>query len=327
MKLVYKKILQLVLISLFVGCASYSYTFADISADITLSPENPSPNSSVTLRLESYTFDANTAIIRWQVNGKTVLQGQGMRSLTIKTGGIGEAVSVTVNAEIADGSSIQQTIQVTPSSVVLLYEAQASYVPLMYAGRSLPSNGGLVRVTAIPEISDGGRSMSPSSLSFVWYLNDSVMRDASGVGKQSATFRLDFLNTHDEIKVIVRSPRGNSATKTITIYPHPIMPLLYTYDQILGSDFSSLVSQRFETTKDFSLKLEPLYVSINEEKDPIYTWFLDGLPTTPLGGRILSLHPNNNSFGTKMLGITINGPDARIQKASMKAEIIFDTRK
>lgn len=322
-----KNILRITITTLGLYCSFFSFAVAEITADVVLEPENPSPKSNVTLRLESYSFDVNTAMISWQIGGKTIKSGQGEKSLTIKVGDVGDQTVVTVTAETADGSSIKQAITVSPSSVILLYEAPKSYVPLLYEGRSLPSDGALVRVTAIPQISDGRGAASPSTLSYTWYMNDSVIKEASGLGKQTAVVYLDFLNNKDDIKVIVRSARGNSATKTITIYPHRILPLVYTYDQILGPNFSTLIERRFEAVKDFTLNLQPLYISTGESKEPTYIWFLDGLPSTPLGGRTLSLHPKENSYGTKMLSISLTGPDKRIQKSSTKMELIFDTRK
>ena len=322
-----RKITNCIIVGFSLYISMYALVSAEISADITLNPENPLPKSAVTLRLESYSFDVNTAVITWLRGGNVVLKGQGERSLTIKTGGVGEASVIVVKAETSDGSFIQQSITITPSSVILLYEAPKSYVPLLYKGRSLPSDGALIRVSAIPAISDGGVALSPQNVSYTWYMNDSVVPGVSGLGKQAATFRLDYLNTYDSIKVIVRSPGGNAATKTINVYPHAILPLLYPYNELFGPDFTSLLGRRFETTKEFTLSLEPLYISTQEEKDATYSWFLDGLPATPEGGRVLSLRPNEDSYGTRMLSISMTGPDRRIQEASTKMEIIFDTRK
>lgn len=317
---------KIILSLLYIGLSS-SFVYADPSASLTLDPENPSPKSSVSIRLESYSFDVNTATITWTVNGSVVLKGMGERTLVLKTGSVGESSDVSVLAETADGSSIQQTITITPSSVLLLYETPGSYVPLLYEGRSLPSTGALVKVTALPQISDNGIMLPPSSLSFVWSVNDSVFKGASGLGKQSASIRLDYLKTKNDIKVVARSPLGNTGSKTITVYTHPVMPMLYLYDQILGTVFTSLIGNRFETVQDFTVILEPFYLAKKGPKDPSYNWFIDGLPTTPLDGRILSLHPKENSYGSKKLNILINGPDKRLQKAEIGTEFIFDTRK
>jgi hypothetical protein len=302
--------------------------YASISAKINVNPSNPTPKSNVTLTLESYSFDVDTAMITWKVDGKVITKGEGEKSFVLQTGNVGEANTVSVIAQTADGSSLEQRITITPSSVVLLFESPKSYVPVLYEGRSLPSVGGVVRVTALPQISDNGIPVSPSTLAYSWYLNDSIMSNISGKGKQSVDVRLDYFKLNNEIKVIARSPLGNSGTKKISILSHPVMPLLYTYDPIFGTNFTTLISKRFETTKDITIALEPMYISTeDEQKNPSYSWYLDGLPTTPLGGRILSLHPSENSYGTKMLSIKIAGPDKRIQQAETKAEIIFDTRK
>jgi hypothetical protein len=323
-----KKVVQ----SIFIFCLSFLlfpiFAFANPQANIILTPENPAPKSNVSLRLESYSFDVNTAIITWELNGAVVLKGMGERTLTVKTGSIGQNSDISVLAETVDGTIIKQTINITPSSVLLLYEAPRSYTPLLYEGRSLPSDGALVQVTALPQISDNGVLVPPSSLSFVWFVNDTVYKGASGLGKQSALIRLDYLQSENEIKVVVRSPQGNTGQKRITVVSHPIMPILYKYDQILGPLTTSLVEKRFETIGDFTLMLEPFYVSRSEgQKTPTYNWYLNGLPTTPIGGRILALQPKENTYGTKLLSIVISGPDKRIQKANTKVELLFDTRK
>ena len=81
---------------------------------------------------------------------------------------------------------------------MVAYEALQSYVPPFYEGRSLPSTGAMVRVTALPQISDNGVPLDPTSLSFVWFLNDTVLTSVSGTGKQSANIRLDFMTSRND---------------------------------------------------------------------------------------------------------------------------------
>ncbi len=321
---------KIIFYSLLVGSliiSSLTLSFAQVAATIKLDPKNPEPKSTVTLTFQTFSFDANTAMITWKVNGKTVLEGQGKTTLKLRTGSVGETSSVVVKVTTPTGYDVTQSIEISPASVLLLYESPKSYVPLLYGGRSLPGEGALVSVTAFPSIGDEGRLVDPSKLSYSWYINDSLYKDGSGLGKQSTFVRLDYLQNKNTVKVVVRSPYGNSAEKKITVYTHPILPLLYTYDSILGVDFTKLIDKRFESVKDFTIALEPFYVSDEEKKRASYTWYLDGLPTTPLGGRILALQPKENSYGTKMLSIDVYGTDKRLQKANTRAELIFDTRK
>ena len=324
-----KKIIftTIILFGILVGNSVLVFAQSQVSAVVKLNPKNPEPKSIVTLTLTSYSFNVNTAMISWRSRGKVLLEGQGEKNLEIKTGEVGESYPITVIAQTADGSSVEQSITISPSSVTLVYEAPKSYVPLFYEGRSLPSDGALIRVTALPSISDEGVPVPPSALSYTWYIDDDPVRVSSGLGKQSAYFQLDYLQNKNIIKVIVRSPYGNTGEKSITIYPHVILPLLYTYDALLGPNFTSLIQKRFETVKDFTLSLEPFYVSDDNKKPASFVWYLDGLPSTPLGGRILAMHPKEDSYGSKMLSIDVFGTDRRVQKASTKMEIIFDTRK
>lgn len=322
-----KKIILLCTLLSALICGSTLFSLAQVATTLKMSPENPEPKSSVKLTFNSFSFNASTAMITWIVNGKKAVEGQGITTFTIKTGVVGEVTTIQVNVTTSDGFSTSQVIDVTPSSVLLLAEAPKSYVPILYEGRSLPGEGGIVQVTAFPSIGDEGKLVDPTRLSYSWYVNDKIFKEVSGLAKQSARIRLDYLQTKNTIKVVVRSPYGNYAEKSISIAAHAVMPVLYTYDSILGVDFTRAVEKRFETVKEFTLSLEPFYVSDEEKKRATYTWYLDRLPTTPLGGRLLSLQPKENSFGTKLLSIDVFGTDKRLQKANVKTEIIFDTRK
>ena len=322
-----KKIALLVLSFFIVSLTSLTFASAQVSATLKLEPKNPEPRSFVTLTFESYSFNAETATIRWAVDGKTVLEGLGETKLKIKTGEVGETSSITVRASTETGFVVNQSITITPASVVLIYESPKSYVPLFYEGKSLPGEGALIRVAAIPLVGDEGEAVPASKLSYSWYVNDSIFKNASGLGKQSALIRLDYLRNVNKIKVIVRSPLGSSAEKTISVYTHRVMPLVYAHDNILGTDFTKVIDGRFQAVKDFTLSLEPFYVSDEEKKAASFVWYLDGLPSTPIGGRILALRPKEDSYGTKLLSIDVFGTDKRLQKANTKVELIFDTRK
>lgn len=302
--------------------------YAEEDASITLSPKNPEPNSPVTITLVSYVFDVNTALITWSSNGKTILKGLGEKKVTIKTGNTGTQTKVHLTAVTANNVVTNLDVVVTPASVTLLYETPEAYVPPFYEGRSLPGEGAFVRFVAIPNISENGDIVSASSLAYSWYVNDTFMDDYSGAGKSAAIFNLDIFETFTRVKVVVRSPRGVFAEKYIDVYPHEIVPLLYSYDQLLGINYSEAYTKRIQAVKDFTLALEPYFLSLRGdlESTSAFTWNIDGVPSTPLGGRILALKPKENSYGTKNLDIHISNSKRRLQKADTSTSLIFDTR-
>lgn len=301
---------------------------AELNATVTLTPPNPTPYETVVITLVSYTFDVNVATITWTSGNKTLLSGFGARRLSLNMGGSGQTLPVAYTATTVSGESVSGLINLTPQSVDLIYEAQEGYVPPFYEGRSLPGEGAIVRVTAIPDITENGAKVSPSSLSYSWYINGEYVDRASGAGKSVASIEMDYLSDTTNIRVLIRSPRGVTAEKSISIHPHATMPLLYAYDELLGTDFSRLLYRRLEITKDITISLQPFYLSVNGSlgAHATYDWYLDGLPITPQEKTLISFRPKTDSYGVRGLTVTVDSTKRKLQRAQNALEILFDTR-
>ena len=305
------------------------HVYARLNGSVVLEPKNPAPNSTVTLTLVSYDFNVDQSTITWSAGGKELAKGVGRKKIILKTGNVGDLIPIRVSASTLDGGSIVLDVPIIPESVNILYEAEESHVPLFYEGLSLPSEGAVVKFVASPNMSDGGEVLPASSLSYSWYEDDDFIDSSSGIGRQVAYIPLNVFKNSTDIKVVVHSPRGIVAEKVITISPHSVMPILYSYNEILGPNYSSFITKRFESTKDFVVSLEPFYLTTKSDDGAgaLYTWLLDGLPVTPLGGRVLALKPKADSYGSKKLSITVKNSKRRLQSGSVYSEIIFDTRK
>jgi hypothetical protein len=297
-------------------------------ASVTLEPRNPIPNTPVKITLTSYSINVNTAQITWTVRGKEVLKGLGLKKITLQAGNVGDSLPVHVQASTADGTVIDLDVVITPESVDLIYETPESYVPPFYEGKSLPGEAAIVKFVAMPNVGENGVRVPSSSLSYSWYVNNEYVDDASGIGRQSASFALDYLSTFTTIKVIVFGPYGTTAEKQIDVYPHDVMPLLYSYDDILGVNYTQSYFRRFQAVHDFTLSLEPYYLSMNNSLSSTasFVWALDGLPVSPLGGRLLSLRPKENSYGSKNLTISVSNKARRLQTGEISTDLVFDTR-
>ena len=301
--------------------------FAQSDATLSLRPENPAPFEDVVVTLASYSFDVNTAVVTWSSNNKTLLSGLGKKTITLSLGNVVQEIPLRVEAKTADGLVITQAIVISPQSVDLVYESKESYVPPFYQGRSLPGEGSSMQITALPSLAESGKKVPESSLSYSWYVNDQNIPNASGVGKSSLRTSLNYLRESTSVRVMVRSPRGSVAEKEIIISPREAMPLLYGYDELLGTDFSRLFTRRIELTKDITLSLEPYYLSTRGlEGTATYDWFIDGLPVTPQEKSLLSLRPKENSYGVRALTVTVDQTKRRLQKAEAALQVIFDSR-
>lgn len=302
--------------------------FAQAEASLSLTPENPAPNEDVVVTLVSYSFDVNVANITWSVNGKILLSGLGKKSITLPVGDVGQEIPLTVQATTADGASVTQKINIAPQSVDLLYEGVEGYVPPFYEGRALAGEGSNVRIVAFPTIAEFGKKVPDSNLSYNWYVNDEYKSGSSGIGKSSFVIPLDYLSDSTDVRVLVRSPLGYAAEKTISIYPHATMPIFYKYDEVLGTDLSRAFTRRLELSRDITLSFVPFFLSTRKmEATTNYGWYLDGLPVSPVEKDLLSLKPKENSYGSRTLSITAEQTRRRLQKAETSLDIVFDTRK
>src|SRR5204862_2475166 len=126
----------------------------------------------------------NRATITWQVDGKTVESGVGVRALSIRTGAVGASQTVTVLVRPSGTTdTLRATLTITPAEVDLLAES-SSYTPEAYQGKALFTAGSQITITAIPNFVDGsGKQIPPEKLVYNWQRNFEGVSRASGYGK------------------------------------------------------------------------------------------------------------------------------------------------
>ncbi len=301
---------------------------ADLIGNLVLDPVNPGPYSSVTVTLTSYDFDVDNSNISWTINGKLVSSGPGVKQIKITTGAVGTATNISAKATVPGGQIFRATMMLTPASVDLTWESPESFVPPFYEGRSLPAEGATVRVNATPHMSSLGKVLSSADVSYAWYKNDEFIDKLSGRGKSSADINLEYLTDVTSVKVVARAPDGSTATKSIDLYPHNIVPIFYLYDPILGPDLSNAITKRFETTKEFTLRFIPFFFSLNKVagSGATFSWTIDGLPITTEDDTTVTLRPKENSYGSRVLGINLENSNRILQNTESTLNVVFDTR-
>lgn len=210
-----KRIFLLSIASLMLACALVSTTHAQLgTADLSIStiPLQPLPLQTVQLKVSSYGFDLSQANIVWSYNGAPVASGTGRTAISITAPGNGQVATIAVTASGNDFAATTATLLLRPASVDVLWEGVGSYTPPFYKGRSLPSTGGVIRVTAIPAIN------APSGISYSWSENDSALQDSSGYGKSSVLIQNGILYPTEDIAVTAKSSLFSGAG-SVTIMP------------------------------------------------------------------------------------------------------------
>ena len=154
----------------------FAVTASSISIDLV--PENPEPNENVTITLSSYASNLDLIPISWSVNGKTAASGRGKKSFSVVAPAEGKEVNVTASISLPDGL-VEKKVMIRPEVMVLLWQANDSYVPPFYKGKALPTLDSEIKVVAMPETKGTNRG----NLAYSWKKDYASDQSASGYNK------------------------------------------------------------------------------------------------------------------------------------------------
>lgn len=106
----------------------------------------------------------------------------------------------------------------TANAVDLIWEGETS-APAFYAGRPLPTAGNLVRVVAVPNVSQNGRQLVSNQLVFRWVKDRNPIQSASGQGKDVLEYRADQDGASSIISVEVLNEQGERLAESRVTIP------------------------------------------------------------------------------------------------------------
>ncbi len=120
----------------------------------------------------------------------------------------------------------------TTNTVDLLWEGETS-APVFYAGRPLPTAGNLVRVVAIPNVTQNGQRLVSSQLIFRWVKDRNPIQSASGRGKDVLEYRADQDGASSIVNVEVLNGQSERlAESRVTIPTTPPKIVLFAPRQL-----------------------------------------------------------------------------------------------
>jgi hypothetical protein len=310
------------LLVLFLGSSVHaqSTSFFD-PLTLSISPDFPEPNSSITARVESNSIDLDRSSIAWSVNGDVVRQGSGLRETALTVGDLGDATIVRAVVTSLDGEtvSIQRTIR--PAEVDILWEAK-SYAPPLYQGKHLVSSAG-VRVQALARLARAnGSTIPPNDIVYTWRRNGALVASASGRGKSQAEFPSPLLFGRDTIAVEAASLDGSlTATASVTIASSNPLLVLYQQHPLFGVLYHQAVQdQSVVPDTEATFAAVPYFAPIEVPTDSAltYSWRVNGSPISadPTAPHLITLNANN-STGAARIELSLADTD----------DIFFDARR
>ncbi|KKQ35641.1 MAG: hypothetical protein US50_C0009G0007 [Candidatus Nomurabacteria bacterium GW2011_GWB1_37_5] len=269
-KIILLSMFGILLLPIFVS----AQTADDIS--ISLTPENPGPNQSVTATIQSFMFDLNKSMISWYVGGKSQISGIGKINFTFTAPASGQ-IALEARITPQGGDQVIKTTGVTVSDIDLIWQGINVLVPPFYKGRSLPVQEGEVKVVAIPKLLFSGINLKPEDFTYEWKRNFTT--ESEGFAKNYLVFQNDFSNNSEQVEVSA-SPVKNEVVinkgESITLGQPEIV--FYEKDLALGTHYNRALNQGSSLQKNETLLVAfPYFFSgdsifSNELK---YQWFLN----------------------------------------------------
>ncbi len=268
---------------------------------VSVSPRYPTPYSQASLSFLSSTLDLANANLIVSVGGKQVYQGS-VKAVAIPLGKAGSVASVSVTVTSA-GTPYSQSLAIQPQDVSLVAEPNAS-APALYPGKPFVPFEGSTRVVAVANLRDaGGKTISASSLSYTWTVDDTQIASASGIGKEAIIVASPLQYRERSVSVVVRSQNGTLAGgATLSLAPNEPMVRIYRNDPLLGILFDHALSGTFAIQDtEASLYGVPFSFPLLFGA-PQMRWFLNR--TEAETGRSITLRPAGEGEGSASLSVT-----------------------
>lgn len=318
--------LSIILTTLFLGINTvWAVSPSSISVDVV--PPNPAPYSSVTISLSSFSSNLDSVNIVWLEDGKTVLSGIGKKSYSTTTKKENVETKIEARIFLPDGE-IDKNISIRPSIMVLLWQANDSYVPPFYKGKALPTADSEIKIVAMPEIVVNGSKISPEKMTYDWKLDYNNMPSDSGYGKNAFAFTNDYLENSNTVSVVANTTdQQHSSEANITVATINPEISFYKKDATIGTLWEVALSNNHLIQGEEVVVAEPYFISPKNWRRPelIFNWSINNRSVNIPSylKNLMSLKATEGVSGASTLRLDIENTDKIFQTAKKEINIRF----
>jgi len=319
--------LFLIIVLIFAGLPMISFADSFNSILIDIVPPSPAPYEDVTINLKSYENNLDSVLISWSVNGKTIASGTGKKTFLTTAPATGSEMSVIATIYLPDGA-IETKILIKPSVMILLWQANDSYVPPFYRGKALPTAESEIKVVAMPEIKNGSSNVPAQNMTYYWKKNYTNNVDGSGYGKNSFVYLNDYLEDSDNISVTASTTDDKySSNASIDIGVKQPKILFYKNDSKMGTIWQNALADTHKIQDGEIIEAAPYFISPKEILSPIlvWNWFINDNPVTLTSFKknLMPLQAQNGTHGTAKLMLNIENKTKLFETLNKEINIEF----
>jgi hypothetical protein len=314
-----------IFLGLFFALNIQAATPANIIVKVT--PENPAPYENTTINLSSFSYNLDTVMITWLVDGRTASSGVGKKSFSVTAPASGSSTTVVAKMDFPDGAT-ESRIMIRPAAMALLWQATDSFVPPFYKGKALATLEGNVKVVAMPEIKSGSGYIDGKNMAYYWkkdYTND---QGASGYGKNFFLYTNDYLDGLNNVSVVASTADGKySSTANINIGTVSPQISFYKKDLTFGILWEDTLESGHRIEGEEIIVAVPYFLIPKQIQTPtlVFKWSINGtaVPVESYRKNVVPLKVAEGTTGTSKLRLDIESTDRIFQTASKEINVEF----
>lgn len=301
---------------------------SNVILNVTVTPPTPGPRQQVSVSVQSYATDLDRSDIAWFLNSKLAAEGTGQKTFSFKTGAAGSLSNILIVAKLPDGSTVQQSLDIRPAFLDLVWEA-VSYTPPFYRGKALFPYEGTVKVVAMPDIlTDNGGRLNPKNLVYAWSIDGNPVPDVSGFGKNFI-----FFNGALPFKTVSLSVTATtvdklySASGATTLTPQLPYILFYEDSPLYGVLYGNALGSNVPLANpEIRVAAVPYFIGAANRQDSAlaYKWQLNNQPIAPGASKDgVTFRQNAGTSGVAQIGLDVSILNKVFQTASGGLSISF----
>ena len=299
---------------------------------LSMSASSPLPGDTITITAQSYSTDLNAATISWSENGKVVQKGIGLTSLNFLVPPLGKKATIKVVATTQQGSSMNSSLTINPSTIDLIIETDG-YMPPSFQEKGPIVFQNTITLIAIPHlISPSGKEYDPKMLIYKWTnIDGTALKAQSGYGKQSISLAGSLIPRAFDISVSVTS-RDGSAHGDGIVNISPTAPSIgfYTNDPLYGPLYNTSISPSVHigSQKEVGVIAVPFGFNTpsgaNSLKSLKYAWSINGVTSQSLADhQTIVLRAPDSQSGSSNIQLNITNPGYLLQQTTALFSTIF----
>lgn len=287
-----------------------------------VTPALLAPGESYDIEISSLYVDLTTARINWSVNGAYKQGATGMTRFRGVAPALGDTHIVSVSVLTPTQSTpINASYTIISGSIDLLWQAN-TYTPPFYLGRSLPSSGATIQVTAVPTfVGKGSLLRDTQDFVYRWKVNDEPNQEQSGLGSRSLVYQNDNLDSSDlvDVQVITRDGFIDTRENASMVMQTPSPVLEYRDNQGL---WRAIQNQPRIAQSEIPLRVVP-YFSAGGLQSLSSKWMVNNTVIREGSvGQPVSLQVENP--GALDIEVTLDAVSRLFQRVSTRGRIIVE---